>query len=216
MKKSFPFCYESYIAGTAFLSRREKGAYIDLLCCQADKMDKGNGYLTLQDIKDILNGDFDCWEKIKSKFTEENGLYYNKKLESVKQGKHKKTQEEIIQDRVLIDQRINERKQQFYEECKPFLDKYPKEMLRRFYNYWIELNKSKTKMRFELERTFEISRRLVTWSNNDKGFAKGTKEVTISYKELLARFNKGETDIWEKYERLLTTEGKVQYKFKTT
>ena len=50
MKKSFPFEYESYIAGTAFLSRREKGAYMDLLCLQADK-----GHLTLQNIKDILN-----------------------------------------------------------------------------------------------------------------------------------------------------------------
>ena len=79
MKKSFPFEFESWIAGTAFLNRREKGAYIDLLCCQADK-----GHLTMQNIKDILNGDFDCWEKIKSKFTEENGEYYNKKLETVK------------------------------------------------------------------------------------------------------------------------------------
>lgn len=50
MKKSFRFEYESWIAGTAFLNRREKGAYIDLLCVQADK-----GHLTLQNIKAYWN-----------------------------------------------------------------------------------------------------------------------------------------------------------------
>ena len=98
MKKSFEFEYEKWIAGTAFLSRKEKGAYMDLLCMQAEK-----GHMTLQEIKDILNGDFDCWDKLKSKFTEENGLYYNRKLESVKRDGIKKTCEEIAIDRAKID-----------------------------------------------------------------------------------------------------------------
>jgi len=193
MKKSFPFEYESWIAGTAFLSRREKGAYIDLLCCQADK-----GYLTLQNIKDILNGDFECWAKLQSKFTELNGMYYNKKLESVK--KVKKTPDEVVIDRQKIEQILKERKQKFYELLLPYLGKYPKEMLRAFYNYWTELNKSGTKMRFELQQTFEVSKRLVTWANKDNNMNKTLFNDTISYKELLYRFNKGETDIWEKYE----------------
>lgn len=48
MKKSFPFEFESWLAGTAFLSRREKGAYIDLLCVQTNK-----GHLTLQTLMKI-------------------------------------------------------------------------------------------------------------------------------------------------------------------
>lgn len=195
MKKSFKFEYESWIAGTAFLSRKEKGAYIDLLCVQADK-----GHLTLQEIKDILNGDFDCWEKLKSKFTEENGKYYNRKLESIKNGKVKKTSEDIALDKEKLDQQIKEKRNKFYEDCKPYLAKYPKEMLRAFYNYWTELNKSGTKMRYELQQTFELSRRLVTWANNDKTITKTLSFDNISYKELVFRFNKGETDIWEKYE----------------
>src|SRR4030042_4595303 len=118
MKKSFPFYYENYIAGTAFLNRREKGAYVDLLCCQADK-----GHLTLIQIQDILNGDFDCWEKIKSKFTEENGLFYNKKLESVKKGKQKKTPEDIEIDQAKLELIINEKKQKLYNDLKPYLTK---------------------------------------------------------------------------------------------
>jgi hypothetical protein len=191
MKKSFPFEYESYIAGTAFLNRREKGAYVDLLCIQA-----GKGHLTLQEIKDILNGDFDCWEKLKSKFIEENGLYYNKKLESVKAGKHKKTVEEIEIDRVKIEAQLNEKKKKFYEDCKPFLAKYPKEMLREFYNYWTEKNKSGTKLRFELQQVFEISKRLVTWTKKDKEFIKA--ETPKTYSEMLKM---AETDpqIFKKY-----------------
>ena len=198
MKKSFPFEYESYIAGTAFLNRREKGAYVDLLCCQADK-----GHLTLQNIKDILNGDFDCWEKIKSKFTEENGTFYNKKLETVKRGKCKKTEVEIIQDKLKAEQCIKEKKQKFYEDCKPYLEKYPKEMLRKFYNYWTEMNKSGTKLRFELQQTFEISKRLATWAGKDKDFVNYQPKT---YNEML-KLSQTDPAIWRNYKAVKQAEG---------
>jgi len=191
MKKSFPFEYESYIAGTAFLSRREKGAYVDLLCCQADK-----GHLTLQNIKDILNGDFDCWEKIKGKFTEEDGKFYNKKLESVKKGRCKKTEEEIIKDREKHELMLKVKKQKFYEDCKPYLEKYPKEMLRKFYNYWTEMNKSGTKLRFELQQTFEISKRLATWAGKDKEFI---EQKPKTYNEML-KLSQTDPSIWKSYQ----------------
>lgn len=215
MKKSFPFEYEAYIAGTAFFNRREKGAYVDLLCIQADKANKGKGHLTMQDIKDTLNGDFDCWEKLKSKFTEENGLYYNKKLESIKQGKHKKTGDEIAECKEKIEQQIKEKKLKFYEDCKPFLAKYPKEMLREFYNYWTEMNKSGAKLKYELQQTFEISKRLATWAGKNKEFQKSITFDNITYKELLYRFNKGEVDIWEKYEPVIPGDKRSLWKIKS-
>lgn len=191
MRKSFPFYYEDYIAGTAFMNRREKGSYMDLLCVQA-----GKGHLTLQNIKDILNGDFDCWEKIKSKFTEENGLYYNKKLESVKKGRHKKTEEEIEIDRAKLQTQLNEKKLKFYDDCKPYLAKYPKEMLCKFYNYWTEMNKSGTRIRFEFQQTFEIGKRLATWANKDLDFNKTSKPKT--YNEMLVLLEK-DPDVFKKY-----------------
>ena len=191
MKKSFPFFYEKYIAGTAFLNRREKGAYVDLLCVQADK-----GYLTIESIKDILNGDFDCWEKIKSKFTEQDGKYFNKKLESVKQGKHKKTLEEITIEREKLDQMLKDKKQKFYEDCKPYLAKYPKEMLRRFYNYWTEMNKSGTRLKFELQQTFEISKRLATWARLDKDIKK--QDQPLTYEEMCNK-TQNDPEIWKRY-----------------
>ena len=41
-------------------------------------------------------------------------------------------------------------------------------MVRAFFDYWTEPNRSKTKMKFELERTWDVKRRLNTWSSRDK------------------------------------------------
>ena len=42
---------------------------------------------------------------------------------------------------------------------------YNKIELEKFFNYWSEPNKSNTKMRCELQPTFDINRRLITWMN---------------------------------------------------
>lgn len=60
------------------------------------------------------------------------------------------------------------RKDSFYQSLVPFVGQYPKEMVRAFYDYWSELNKSGTKMRYELERTWELPRRLATWANRGR------------------------------------------------
>lgn len=41
-------------------------------------------------------------------------------------------------------------------------------MIRAFFDYWSELNKSGTKMRYELEKTWELPKRLVTWANRER------------------------------------------------
>ena len=66
---------------------------------------------------------------------------------------------------------LESRKNKFIEDLKSFVDVYGKEMVRKFFDYWSELNKSQTKMRWELEKTFEISKRLSTWSSRDKTFS---------------------------------------------
>ena len=60
------------------------------------------------------------------------------------------------------------RKDSFYQSLVPFVGKYPKEMIRAFFDYWSELNKSGTKMRYELEKTWEVPRRLSTWANRER------------------------------------------------
>ena len=58
----------------------------------------------------------------------------------------------------------------FKETLIPFKQKYSIELLKNFYGYWTEPNKSNTKMRFELEKTWSIERRLETWDKREKDF----------------------------------------------
>jgi hypothetical protein len=88
----------------------------------------------------------------------------------------------------------------FKSEVFEFSEKYPEAMLNKFCNYWTEKSKS-GKMRYEFEKTFEINRRLVTWASRDKDIVK-TSTDAITYKELVYKFNQGETDIWDKYEQV--------------
>ena len=67
------------------------------------------------------------------------------------------------------------RKQEFYNQCADFVKQYGKETIREFFDYWTEPNKSKTKMRFELEKTWDLSRRLSTWNRNGFNFSKNGK-----------------------------------------
>ena len=46
---------------------------------------------------------------------------------------------------------------------KEFRNKYKQEMLDDFCNYWTEKNSTTGKMKFEMEKTFDISRRLARW-----------------------------------------------------
>lgn len=68
--------------------------------------------------------------------------------------------------------KIEERKLKFADTLKPFLNVYGRELLNEFYAYWTEPNKSNTKFKQELQKTWDLSRRLETWAKNDKNFNK--------------------------------------------
>ena len=65
----------------------------------------------------------------------------------------------------------------FLMEVSAFKELYSVEMLEAFIDYWTEPNKSKTLLRYELQKTFDISRRLKTWSKNESKF--GTKKNNV-------------------------------------
>jgi hypothetical protein len=72
-----------------------------------------------------------------------------------------------VNDNVNKNENIEERKSKFYDSLTSFIDDYPKEMLREFYNYWIEHGEKDKKLRFEKEKTFGIEQRLRTWYNRN-------------------------------------------------
>lgn len=84
--------------------------------------------------------------------------------------KEKKSKEEDIKEK------YDTRKLKFSSSLEPFLSVYGKDFLNDFYRYWTEPNKSGTKFRQELEKTWDLERRLSTWAKNDKNFKPPQKE----------------------------------------
>lgn len=62
---------------------------------------------------------------------------------------------------------LDERKMAFLLDCQQFIDQYGKQNIDDFFNYWSEEDKPNGKMRFEKERTWNIKKRLYTWTNNE-------------------------------------------------
>ena len=82
-----------------------------------------------------------------------------------------------LDDRPKIKRNLNTVTNKFLLEVSAFKELYSLEMLEAFVDYWSEPNKSKTKLRYELQKTFDIARRLKTWSKNENKF--GTKKNNV-------------------------------------
>ena len=78
--------------------------------------------------------------------------------------KPKKIKEEVIAD-------TKKRMANFYNSLVPYVKAYGKEMVRHFYDYWSETNKSGSRMRFEQEPTWVLEKRLEYWSRNEKSYS---------------------------------------------
>ena len=86
---------------------------------------------------------------------------------------NKKTPKGVKKDAASAATLLEARKEDFYKSLIPYVTQYGKEMVRAFFDYWTEPNKSNSKMRFELERTWDVSRRLGKWASNDRQFNNG-------------------------------------------
>ena len=82
-----------------------------------------------------------------------------------------------LDDRPKIKRNLDTVTNKFLLEVSAFKELYSVEMLEAFVDYWTEPNKSKTKLRYELQKTFDIARRLKTWSKNENKF--GTKKNNV-------------------------------------
>lgn len=69
---------------------------------------------------------------------------------------------------------LQERQHDFGLSLTSYMDvnggKYPKEMIRAFYDYWSEPNQARTKMKCEMMDTWSTAGRLATWARKDKNF----------------------------------------------
>jgi hypothetical protein len=116
-------------------------------------------------------------------------LMYTKTPQSkVKESKVKESKEENkektpngVQKKDAAKAATLKRKEEFGWSLVPFVELYGKEMIRNFFDYWSEMNIPKTKMRYEQQSTWEVERRLTTWSNREKfnGKSNNNQKATI-------------------------------------
>ena len=79
-------------------------------------------------------------------------------------------EEESIEEKKTEQESIEERKASFIYQVSLFRNKYNDDMLQSFAEYWMEHNVGGKKMRFEMEKVFQIERRLLTWNKNQSKF----------------------------------------------
>lgn len=95
---------------------------------------------------------------------------------------------EAEQTRIKLSQQEKEkncgkREKEFYDQLVPWVSVYGPEMIRKFFDYWRERNKSRTKMRFELQQTWDLAGRLRTWEQKQNDYGKRGKTSCSSSKQ---------------------------------
>lgn len=208
---AFLFYSSDFITGVAFMSDEQVGKYIRLLCMQhlhgrlsekhmmhicktydADIFAKfkkdANGLYFNQRADDEINK--------RKNFTESRKANRISKKDIISSTYEKHMidhmENENINENINIDDNekrklksIDDRQNDFLNSLRLFHPTYTKEMLTEFFEYWTEPNKSKSKMRFEMEKTWDSSKRLKTWFNNSKKFNNGnskTQQTRVSPK----------------------------------
>ena len=81
------------------------------------------------------------------------------------------------------------RKEEFRASLFEFENSYHASTLSAFFNYWSELNKSGTKMLFEMKPTWELSKRLATWASREKPQRPNTDTGTVLLDNSQSKYN---------------------------
>jgi len=143
--------------------------------------------IVFEPIKQNLKRDLKKWEQKSLKNTENARIRWDKEnanaSERIKQDANYADKDKV-KDTVTVKDKVKEndtntiaapkvatietRKGDFMNKVSFHLPTYGKEMLREFFDYWTEMNEGGKKMRFEMQKVFDISRRLKTWDKNNK------------------------------------------------
>ena len=134
------------------------------------------------------------------KFTkDDDGLFFNERLEeehlrrkaySKSRSDNRKNKEDIKNISLTYDKHmetenetdtlnedlIKKRAEKFQDDCLAFTGIYTPAMFNDFILYWTEPNKSNTKMRWEMEKTWDLSRRLGRW--NSRSNSKPQRDIS--------------------------------------
>ena len=98
---------------------------------------------------------------------------------------------EVVENKKTLEKTpkktLEERKKEFGVKLIPYVEKYGKETLRDFFNYWSEHNEGGVKMLFEMKKTFSIPHRLATWKRNEQKYGSFKTKQDIRVDESVKR-----------------------------
>jgi hypothetical protein len=203
------FYTSDFISGTLLFSYEQKGQYISLLCLQhqiyPDHIPENHMISVCLSydspvIKKFVKDEFGKYYNERMLFEIEKRINFCNSRSNNKSGrKSKKSYENHMNNHMLqhmenenenenrIEDAIENKTLRFKTELNSHTE-YPEQMRIAFFDYWTEPNKSKTKLRFELEKTWDTKRRLNTWASRDKSFTtKKFGRQEISMEELRAQ-----------------------------
>ena len=112
--------------------------------------------------------------------------YFKTSYSKTEQQDVKKTQTINKNKEIRINNNISNRKEIFINNVIiRNIEILNKEEEENFVDYWSENNKSNSKMRFELQKTFDISLRLKRWAKNQAKWNKGHSKIDSQINEYL-------------------------------
>lgn len=103
-----------------------------------------------------------------------NGLANSSKE---KKGKESKKEENI---KIYSTENFEERFDIFKKSVLTYLNQYDKTLLKSFFEYWSEKNQKGYKMRFEMEKTWDLQKRIKRWSDNNFNSKKQTGGYSLA------------------------------------
>ena len=135
--------------------------------------------IAFEPIKLQLKRDLKSWEVFREKQSENGKLGGRPKkdkpiLENPKNpsllNKSQKSLNVNVNDNVNVNVKdINKREQNFKIELSKYEIEYGNKTIEDFYNYWTEKNGTRTKMLFEMQKTWDTKKRLARWSSHSFG-----------------------------------------------
>jgi len=147
-KKGFCFASNNYFAGLYGVSKNTISLWISEL--------KQGGFVSVVVVYEN--------KQVKERqisITKLSGRYHEKKRGGVIK------KDEVNSTRDITTRNISIRKSNFIDLLFQVSD-VSDDVKKEFCDYWTEENHSKTKMKFEMERTWDLNKRLKRWENNTK------------------------------------------------
>lgn len=148
-----------------------------------------------EQIKATLKRDLVKWEEQREqrsnagkKSAELRATKFNERSTVVNETERNSTVSVSVSDNVNVKENnsIDSRKLKFAATLKPFVDEFGRDTLKEFYDYWTEPNKSNSKFRQELEKTWSLERRLQTWIKNESNFKPNKNKKNEQLTEITA------------------------------